>query len=264
MPRSADSEVDRDLTARLVAPGLAGSSERYERWRRAGLLPRHDRHGAGRGHGSISTLAPATVEIAAALARHAVQGRDLRAAVIAWFFEAGLPATPGKPVVPEPPDAAVAEALAWAVRTDPGYRMLQRACASVTEDQKLQVAGVVADRAVGQPCRGPCQHEPGQHIGLEPGELFRTRRNAVLTQVTHQRQSQPAPLRLHPRRQTLISGEIISRRLREDHDDSPQRGSLTSPGPGPIVVSRQSPVSSRTRRLLLTGRDEGRRVVMIA
>ena len=146
MPRSADSEADRDLTARLAARGLAGSSARYERWRRAGLLPRQARHGAGRGRGSISTLAPTTVEIAAALARHAVQGRDLRAAVIAWFFEAGHPAAPGEPVVPEPPDVAVAEALAWAVRTDPGYRMLQRARAAVTEAQKDDFYAVAAEQ----------------------------------------------------------------------------------------------------------------------
>lgn len=147
MPRSADSEADRDLTAQLATRGLAGSSARYERWRRADLLPRHNRHGAGRGRGSISTLAPATVEIAAALARYAVQGRDLRAAVIEWFFEAGLRAPPGEPVVPEPPDAAVAEALVWAVRTAPEYRLLQRARAAVTEAQKDDFYAVAAEQA---------------------------------------------------------------------------------------------------------------------
>jgi hypothetical protein len=76
------------------------------------------------------------VEIAVAIARHAVQGRDLRAAVVAWFYAAGPHPEPGEPAVPEPPDAAVREALAWAVRADPGYRMLQRARASVTESQK--------------------------------------------------------------------------------------------------------------------------------
>lgn len=128
--------ADRELTARLAARGLTGSGARYERWRRAGLLPRHERHGAGRGRGSVSALDPATVEIAAALARHAVQGRDLRAAVIEWFFEAGCPALPGQPAVPEPPDWAVTEALAWAVRADPVYRMVQRARSAVTEAQE--------------------------------------------------------------------------------------------------------------------------------
>jgi hypothetical protein len=87
------------------------------------------------------------VEIAAALARHAVQGRDLRATVIAWFFEAGRPAALGKPVVPEPPDAAVVEALVWAVRTDPGYRIMQRARAAVTEAQKDDFYAVAVERA---------------------------------------------------------------------------------------------------------------------
>lgn len=136
MARSADSAADRELTARLAARGLAGSGARYERWRRAGLLPRHERHGAGRGLGSFSVLDPAAVEIAVALARHAVQGRDLRTAVVAWFFEAGRPVMPGQPTVPEPPDVAVVEALAWAVRTGPVYRMVQRARFAVTETQK--------------------------------------------------------------------------------------------------------------------------------
>jgi hypothetical protein len=128
--------ADRELTARLATRGLAGSSTRYERWRRAGLLPRHERRGAGRGHGSVSVLDSTTVEIAAALARHAGQGRDLRAAVVAWFFEAGHPIAPDEPAVPEPPEEAVAGALAWAVRTDPGYHMLQRARAAITEAQQ--------------------------------------------------------------------------------------------------------------------------------
>jgi hypothetical protein len=76
------------------------------------------------------------VEIAAALARHAGQGLDLRAAIVAWFFEAGHPVAPDEPAVPEPPEEAVAGALAWAVRTGPGYRLLQRARAAVTDAQQ--------------------------------------------------------------------------------------------------------------------------------
>ena len=159
VPRSSDSETDQELTAGLAALGLVGSSARYERWRRAGLLPRHERYGAGRGHGSTSKLALETVEIAAALARHAVQGRDLRATVVAWFFEAGYPAVPGKPAVPEPPDAAVAGALAWAVRIDPGYRMLQRARAAVTETQKDDFYAVAAQQA---------RRGPGSAAGVDP------------------------------------------------------------------------------------------------
>lgn len=136
MTRSAASAADRELTARLAARGLTGSGARYERWRRAGLLPRHERHWAGRGRGSASVLDPVTVEIAAALARHARQGRDLRDVVVAWFFEAGRPVPPGQPAVPEPPDAKVPEAVAWSLRAGPSYRMLQRARSAVTEEQK--------------------------------------------------------------------------------------------------------------------------------
>jgi hypothetical protein len=147
VPRAPDSAADRELTARLAARGLTGSSARYERWRRAGLLPRHERRWPGRGRGSISVLAPETVEIAAALARHAVQGRDLRAVLVAWFFEAGQPNQPGQPAVPEPPDAKAAGALAWAVHTDPGYRILLRARAAVTEAQKDDFYAMATERA---------------------------------------------------------------------------------------------------------------------
>jgi len=99
------------------------------------------------------------VEIAAALARHAVQGRDLRVVVVAWFFEAGLPAAQGEPVVPEPPDAGVAEALVWAVRTAPDYRLLQRARASVTEAQKDDFYAVAAEQA---------RRSPGTAAGFDP------------------------------------------------------------------------------------------------
>jgi hypothetical protein len=147
VPRNEESAADRELTTRLAARGLTGSSARYERWRRAGLLPRHEHHGAGQGHGSVSALAPETVEIAAALARHTLQGRDLRAGIVAWFFEAGRHAVPGRSEVPEPPVVVVADALAWAIRTDPGYRMLQRARSAVTEDQKDDFYAAAEDHA---------------------------------------------------------------------------------------------------------------------
>jgi hypothetical protein len=88
------------------------------------------------------------------------------------------------------------------------------------------MAGVIADRAVGQPRRGPRQHEPGQHAGLEAGQFLRARRHPMLTQVTHQRQSHPITPRLHPRRQAISLGEIISRSLKEDQDDPPATGQL--------------------------------------
>ncbi len=59
-------------------------------------------------------------------------------------------------------------------------------------DQR-QVAGVVADSAVGQPGRGTREDEPGQHVGLEVRELFRARCRPMLAEVTHQGQSQLTP-----------------------------------------------------------------------
>jgi len=84
--------------SRLAARGLVGSSTRYQRWRRAGLLPRHERRGAGRGTARPPCSPPRLWEIAAALARHAGQGRDLRVAIVAWFFEAGRPVALDEPL----------------------------------------------------------------------------------------------------------------------------------------------------------------------
>jgi hypothetical protein len=55
------------------------------------------------------------------------------------------------------------------------------------------VAGVVADRAAGQPGRGTREDEPGQHVSLEIRELFRARCRPMLAEVTHQGQSQLTP-----------------------------------------------------------------------
>jgi len=46
----------------------------------------------------------------------------------------------------------------------------------------------------------------------------------MLTQVTHQRQSHPVTPWLHPRRQVISWGKIISRRLKEDQGDSTATG----------------------------------------
>jgi hypothetical protein len=86
----ADSPAGRTRPGRLehalsaVAPGRPAAPARAARGRP--------------GHGSASVLTPATVEIAAALARHAGQGRDLRVAIVAWFFEAGRPVALDEPL----------------------------------------------------------------------------------------------------------------------------------------------------------------------
>jgi len=73
-----------------------------------------------------------------------------------------------------------------------GRLHLPQRSAEPVPDQ-LQVAGVVADRAVGQPGRGPREDEPGQHVGLEILELLRARCRPMLAEVTHQGQSQLTP-----------------------------------------------------------------------
>jgi hypothetical protein len=145
MPRQADSYADRELTAELAARDLVGSTTRYERWRHAGLLPSHDRRGAGRGRGSTSVFDLETVEIAAALAHHTAQGRDLRISVIAWFLEAEVKGIG----FPEPPGPAVASALAWAARTALPYRRQQFIRVAVIAAQKEQPRTIEPGQAPG-------------------------------------------------------------------------------------------------------------------
>jgi hypothetical protein len=145
MPRRGPSRADREVIASLAERGLRCSLARLERWRHAGLLPAHRRRGCGRG--STSTLDPETVEVAAALARHARQGRDLRLAVVDWFAEAGLP-QPGRPTVPEPPPAAVHAALTWMSATCPIQRLIRQAREARTEpdiDAFYRMAGNAFD-----------------------------------------------------------------------------------------------------------------------
>ncbi|MFD7334888.1 hypothetical protein ACFV98_02645 [Streptomyces violascens] len=74
-----------------------------------------------------------TVETAAALARHARQGLDLRWTVLGWFVEAGKPSMSGQPVIPEPPWDNVRGALLWALERSPVHRLLGQARQARTE-----------------------------------------------------------------------------------------------------------------------------------
>ena len=49
---------------------------------------------------------------------------------------------------------------------------------------------------------------------------------SMLTHVAYRRQSHPVTPGLHPRRQVISSGEIISRRPKEDQGHSPTTGQL--------------------------------------
>ncbi|MGW0550119.1 hypothetical protein [Streptomyces altiplanensis] len=121
MVRGAPSRADQQVIDELARRGVVVTASQLEGWRRAGLLQRHQRRGLGRGRGSVvDAVDPVVVESAAALARHACQGRDQRLAVLDWFAEAGLPRLPEDAVVvPEPPAAAVCDAVVWALSSSP-------------------------------------------------------------------------------------------------------------------------------------------------
>lgn len=156
MARGAPSTADQELIERLAALGVAVSAAQLERWRTAGLMPRHERRWPGRGRGSVSVLAEQTVHIASALGRHARPGRDLRWTVIAWYAEAGRPALPGQMVVPEPPWPAVRQALVWAMRRSPAQRLVMQARAAADGGDQAQDAFYAeAKRVVGQGPAGP-------------------------------------------------------------------------------------------------------------
>ncbi|WP_093852031.1 hypothetical protein [Streptomyces pini] len=151
MVRGGPSGADRELIERLAALGWAVSVAQLERWRAAGLLPAHPRRWLGRGRGSVSVLEEPVVAVAAALARNARQGRDLRWTVLAWYVEAGRPVVPGVGAVPEPPWPAVREALLWAMENSRAYRVLAQArtagASGSEEEQDAARDGFYADAA---------------------------------------------------------------------------------------------------------------------
>ncbi|MEU8617316.1 hypothetical protein [Streptomyces sp. NPDC048623] len=127
MTRDDTSPADRELLRLLHDRDLTVSAAQLERWRRAGLLPRHARKALGRGRGSISVLDPRTVEITDVLARCSGQGKDLRAAVLAWYMRAGTPGAHSRQAVPEPPFESARDALVWALRRSPVQRLIEQA-----------------------------------------------------------------------------------------------------------------------------------------
>ncbi|MFF7105208.1 hypothetical protein ACFY9X_34015 [Streptomyces nigra] len=94
----------------------------------------------------VDVVDPVVVESAAVLARHLRQGRDRRLAVLEWFAETGVAAQPGAVRVPEPPLAAVREAVVWVMRSTVSHRLLElaRGAAGAGEeaaDALYEVAG---------------------------------------------------------------------------------------------------------------------------
>jgi hypothetical protein len=97
---------------------VEASGAQLERWRTAGVLPRNQRRGLGRGAGSVSDLPDEAVTIAEALAFATQRGRSLHEAVLRVFtfnpkFRLKIfLVTPPVPL----PEQAVREALAWFIR----------------------------------------------------------------------------------------------------------------------------------------------------
>lgn len=75
MARKQPSAADTALIAAAAEYGVAPTPTQLERWRAAGLLPRNQQHGAGRGRGSVSTTAPGTLDLVVWLTTHARPGR---------------------------------------------------------------------------------------------------------------------------------------------------------------------------------------------
>lgn len=139
MPRSF-GPANRQLRDAFTE-GNGSSQFQWERWRyyrtttgeRVPLLPRNVPYGHARGVGSCSELPPDAAAIAAILTRLSREGRDMRLTIIDWHKEAGTARfRPGRPPlpssVPEPPFAAVKDALHWAVSTSPEYRLFLEIC----------------------------------------------------------------------------------------------------------------------------------------
>ncbi len=85
MPRRAPGQADSALIAALRDRGVHVSEAQLERWRTAGLLPRNERHGLGRGAGSTSQVPPGAIDIAQGLALATRRGRPLHEAVLRLF-----------------------------------------------------------------------------------------------------------------------------------------------------------------------------------
>lgn len=157
MARGAPSPADLQVVRELAARGVVVTASQLESWRRAGLLPRHRRRGLGRGRGSVvDAVDPVVVESAAVLARHLRQGRDRRLAVLEWFAEAGVAAQPGAVQVPEPPVAAVREAVVWVLRGTMSHRLLEvaRGAAGAGEEAADALYEVAGRLIAARPYRG--------------------------------------------------------------------------------------------------------------
>ena len=137
MPRGPASRADTELMDYLSARGLSGSPAQFERWRRAGVLPRNRRRGAGQGRGSVAALHPDAGPIAAALTEHTRQGLDLRHAILRWFIAAPrYPTAADTPQILEPPLGKVRDSAVWSIQRSSAFQLFQRAKVAVTDTER--------------------------------------------------------------------------------------------------------------------------------
>jgi hypothetical protein len=151
MPRGVPSQADTALIAALRARGVHVSEAQLERWRKAGLLPRNQRHGLGRGSGSTSHVPPGAVDLAEGLALASLRGRPLHEAVLRLFtynprFHINIfLVTPPLPLAERP----VRDALTWFIqyRENSVTRRIERAIARAhSSDAAEEIAADLAQR----------------------------------------------------------------------------------------------------------------------
>jgi hypothetical protein len=100
----------------------------------------------------------------------------------------------------------------------------------------LEMNHIRADRAVRQPCSGPGEHEPGQHIGLELRQLLRARRRSSLPKIAHRGQGHPRPpVQLNPNNIVVSENDSARLTFSQVADGHPNEGN--QPGP---AAARQS------------------------
>jgi len=149
MPRRVPGQADSAFIAALRDRGVHVSEAQLERWRTAGVLPRNQRHGLGRGAGSTSSVPPGAIDLAQGLALATRRGRPLHEAVLRLFtynprYRLGILLVAPQLPMPEKP---VRDALIWFIqhRENSVTRRIQRVIASAeSPDAAEEIAAGLA------------------------------------------------------------------------------------------------------------------------
>ena len=142
MTRTEPSANDLHLTAALAELGLQVTPYQLERWRAMGLVPRSQRHGLGRGRGSVASLPEDALDCARTVvqATRGRQGLDVRREVVAHFCRMASRA-----------DGRLEKMAEWTVRSALIAFMERFRVPRMTEDDAYQVAmsKVIVDPYIG-------------------------------------------------------------------------------------------------------------------